>query len=239
MSSIIDFAKKSLPRSLYTGVRNVFYSRDVAFARMMPGLSLARHAEYDYIRASALELVGREIDEQNVSGAVAELGVFKGEFARILNLVFSGRPLYLFDTFEGFASADVDYDRARNYAAPSAGLFANTSVESVLAAMPFRERCVVKKGWFPASAEDCKNERFCFVSLDADLYTPIYNGLRFFWPRLSDGGYIFVHDYNNREYLGPKEAVRQFCTEQGVGYTPLLDHCGTAVIAKSPSTNKA
>ena len=218
---------------MYTGVRNVFYSRGVAFAKTMPGLSLAREARYDYVRASSLELAGREINDHNVPGAVAELGVFKGDFARILNLVFSSRPLYLFDTFEGFSKTDLEYDKEKNYAAPPAGLFADTSVESVLSSMPFRERCVVKKGWFPASAEDCKDEQFCFVSLDADLYGPLYEGLRFFWPRLAEGGYIFVHDYNNHEYLGAKQAVRQFCAEQGVGYTPLLDSCGTAVIAKS------
>jgi O-methyltransferase len=103
------------------------------------------------------------------------------------------------------------------------GLLGDTSVESVLSVMPFRERCVIKKGWFPASAEDCGNERFCFVSLDADLYGPIYEGLGFFWPRLAEGGYIFVHDYNNREYLGAKEAVCQFCAEQAVGYTPSVE----------------
>jgi O-methyltransferase len=200
---------------------------------MMPGLALARKVSYDFIRVSALELAAKEIAEHDVAGAVAELGVFKGEFARIVNLVFSGRPLYLFDTFEGFTPADLEYDKTREYAAPTPGLFADTSAESVLATMPFRERCVVKKGWFPASANDCGNERFCFVSLDADLYAPTYEGLSFFWPRLNAGGYIFVHDYNNDEYRGAKEAVRQFCLEMCVGYTPLLDHCGTAIIAKS------
>jgi O-methyltransferase len=233
MASMRDFAKKILPGSTYTGVRRLCYSRGVAFAKMMPGLALAKRVPYDYVRASALELAAREIEENKVAGAAAEVGVFKGEFARIINIVFSNRPLYLFDTFEGFASKDLAYDKEREYAAPPPGLFADTSVEGVLASMPFRDRCVVRKGWFPDSAEDCKHERFCFVSLDADLYGPLYEGLRFFWPRLEAGGYIFVHDYNNLEYRGAKEAVRQFCREEGVGFTPLLDACGTAIVAKS------
>ena len=233
MASIRDIAKQVFPRSSYTGLRNACYSRGVAFAKMMPGLALARKVSYDYVRASALELAAKEIEENKVAGAVAEVGVFKGEFASIINLVFSRRSLYLFDTFQGFAPADLEYDRTNAYAAPVHGLFADTSVEGVLAIMPFRDRCVVKKGWFPASAADCENERFCFVSLDADLYGPIYEGLKFFWPRLSAGGYVFVHDYNNEEYRGAKQAVRQFCREYGVGYTPLLDHCGTAILAKS------
>ena len=237
MASVAEFTKKLFPRPMYKGVRNMCYSCGMALARTMPGLALAKNAEYDYVRASALELIAREINDHNVLGAVAELGVFKGEFARILNLVFSTRPLYLFDTFEGFQTADLKHDRDRDYSDPPTGLFADTSVEGVLSVMPFPDRCVVKKGWFPASAADCENERFCFVSLDADLYDPIYEGLRFFWPRLAQGGYIFVHDYNNPEYLGAKKAVRQFCAEEGVGYTPLMDHCGTSVMAKSNSRN--
>lgn len=232
MASIRDFAKKALPGSVYNGVRNLCYSHGVAFAKMMPSLTLARKVPYDYVRVSALELISREIEDHKVAGAVAEVGVFRGEFARILNLVFPDRTLYLFDTFEGFATADLKYDRERDMAAPAPGAFADTSVETVLSGMPFREQCSVKKGWFPASAEDCKSERFCFASLDADLYGPTYEGLRFFWPRMSPGGYIFVHDYINWEYFGPKQAVRQFCLEESVGYTPLLDHCGTAILAK-------
>ena len=228
MTSIRDIAT----RSSYTALRDMCYSNGIAFAKMMPGLDLAKRVSDDYVRVSALELVAQEIEENNVLGTVTELGVFKGEFAGILNMTFSRRPLYLFDTFEGFAPADVEYDRKRDYATPASGVFADTSVESVLSKMPFRDRCIVKKGWFTASAEDSSGERFCFVSFDVDLYGPMYEGLRFFWPRLNAGGYIFVHDYNNDEYRGTKEAVRQFCAEQAVAYTPLLDACGTAILAK-------
>ena len=48
---------------------------------------LNRKREYDrnyldYIRLSALELVAEEINSKKVKGAVAELGVYKGKFAR-------------------------------------------------------------------------------------------------------------------------------------------------------------
>ncbi|MEI9974441.1 MAG: TylF/MycF/NovP-related O-methyltransferase [Ignavibacteriota bacterium] len=83
-----------------------------------------------------------------------------------------------------------------------AGLFSNTSIELVLSKMAHRQNCIVKPGLFPESAVDCQSEQFSFVSIDADLYTPIYEGLRFFYSRLSPGGYIFVHDYNNLAYQG-------------------------------------
>lgn len=48
-----------------------------------------------------------------------------------------------------------------------------------------------------------------------DLYAPTYEGVNFFWNILSNGGYIFVHDF----YVGDgiEVAVKQFCTERNIG----------------------
>jgi O-methyltransferase len=70
------------------------------------------------------------------------------------------------------------------------------------------------------------------VSLDADLYDPIYAGLSFFYPRLVKGGYILIHDFNNDNYKGARRAVEQFCSEQNVNFVPLPDSGGSAIISK-------
>jgi O-methyltransferase len=186
----------------------------------------------EYIRASSLELIAREINEREIPGAVAEIGVFRGEFARLINIAFPDRPLYLFDTFDGFPEADMKADIQRDYTKVDRQVFSDTSVQLVLSRMKFRDNCIVKRGVFPESAEACTEERFAFVSIDADLYNPIYEGLNFFYPRLSVGGYIFVHDYNNSQYRGAKQAVRKFCTERGISFFPLSDSSGSAVISK-------
>lgn len=51
---------------------------------------------------------------------------------------------------------------------------------------------------------------FALVSLDPDLYAPTLEGLRFFYPRLSPGGMIIVHDYDNKQFTGVKQAVSEF-----------------------------
>ena len=51
-------------------------------------------------------------------------------------------------------------------------------------------------------------------------------------PRLSAGGYIFVHDFNNDEYKGAHQAVLEFCQTEGISFTPLPDSGGTAVLSK-------
>ena len=184
----------------------------------------------DYVRYATLGLCAQEIGRKNVPGSVAEVGVYKGDFAKRLNRLFPQRPLYLFDTFAGFAAQDVATEKAGGFSTGDQN-FADTSVETVLGKMPFPQQCVVKQGFFPATAADV-TDTFCFVSLDADLYDPILEGLRFFYPRLAPGGFIFVHDFNNDQYKGAHQAVLEFCQSAGIGFTPLPDSGGTAVIGK-------
>jgi O-methyltransferase len=185
---------------------------------------------FDYIRLATLELIAYEINKKNLSGNIAELGVYKGKFARYLNQYFPDRQLYLFDTFEGFDKRDVIRENEKNFSSGEQD-FSDTSVDAVLKLMPFPQNCKPVKGFFPESAEGIE-DHFVFVSLDADLYEPIYNGLVFFYPKLVEGGYIFIHDFNNKAYKGSRKAVEQFCSEQGINFLPIPDSAGSAIIYK-------
>jgi O-methyltransferase len=81
------------------------------------------------------------------------------------------------------------------------GDFVNTSVDLVMKKMAHPAKVRIVQGYFPESLQDL-DDTFAFVSLDVDLYQPISAGLEWFYDRLSRGGYIFVHDYNNRRYRG-------------------------------------
>jgi O-methyltransferase len=92
------------------------------------------------------------------------------------------------------------------------------------------------QGYFPESLSKLPGHdelRFCFVSLDADLYEPMYNGLKYFYPRLSKGGYIMIHDYNCDIFgKGVQAAVHKFANESNAPYLPIADKRGSAVIIK-------
>lgn len=181
-------------------------------------------------RAATLELISREIYRYNIEGSTAELGVYRGDFAQKINHHFPDRKLYLFDTFEGFDNRDAQADRTRRFSGADQD-FSQTSVDLVLSKMEHKENCIVRKGWFPDTAEGI-DDRFCFVSLDADLYQPILAGLNFFYPRLVHGGAIMIHDFNNAEYNGVRQAVKEFCDNNGAGYVCIFDTWGSAVIVK-------
>lgn len=185
----------------------------------------------DHVRNTAFHLAARQIRDRGVPGAVGELGVYKGDQARLINRLFPDRALYLFDTFSGFSDRDLGTENEGNFSSAIVGDFVDTSIELVQSKLPHPERAKFFPGFFPDTAEGI-DETFAFVSLDVDLYDPTRAGLDWFYDRLSPGGYIFVHDYNNRRYMGVRKAVDEFVRATGACLVPLPDFAGSVVIAK-------
>lgn len=190
----------------------------------------------DYFRYRTFEFVAEEIVRKKIEGELAELGVFKGLFSAVINYRFPEKKLYLFDTFEGFDEEEAK----REYEKGRCGLefidsHKNTSIEQMLNHITFPEKVKICKGYFPGSVtEDAKKERYAFVSLDVDFEESTYEGLKFFYPRLSDGGYIFVHDYNTYYLEGIKAAVERYERDLGkrLKSVPIADRAGTLIIVK-------
>lgn len=162
---------------------------------------------------------------RGVEGDLAELGVYQGELARILNHDLPERKLHLFDTFQGFAAGKDEVRTA------DLDKFKDTNMNLVLSKMTTPENCVVHQGYFPETAEGVE-ATFALVSLDPDLYEPTLNGLHYFWPRLAEGGYILIHDYDSNYYTGVKKAVTEFLRDTHAVIVPVADICGSVIIAK-------
>ncbi len=190
--------------------------------------------EQTYPRLFALEAVSKEIYKNNVNGDIAECGVYRGWFANHMSRLMPDRKLYLFDTFSGFDKRDIENDEVSDSSEFRKKYnLDDTSVECALNNIGYRANAIVRKGYFPDTAEGLEDCRFAFVSLDTDLYKPIYAGLKFFYPRLTPGGYIFVDDLGHKELLGVRKAIIDFCKEQHIGYVPIYDGTDeTAIITK-------
>ena len=194
-------------------------------------LSIRSMKEFLDGRFSAARLIAKEINKKNIFGSVAELGVYQGEFAALINELFPERNLYLFDTFEGFDAKDIKVEIDGEHSNAKRGDFRDTSIDLVKSKLNFPERAIFMKGYFPETAEGL-SETYAFVSIDADLYTPVYEGLRYFYPRMNRGGYVLIHDYNNLQFKGAGKAVEQYCSENNLFVVPLSDIHGSAVIVK-------
>lgn len=185
----------------------------------------------DYVREQTLILLAKEIKRKGLKGAAAELGVYQGEFSKIIGDAFPDKKLYLFDTFEGFSEKDIKQDT--NVKGRNTG-YSFKQTKELLAVQKIRhpERVIVKKGYFPDSYDLGPEETFSFVSIDADLYQPIVSGLEIFYKSLEKGGYILVHDYGNQVYGGAGKAVEEFCDRKGISFFPLCDCWGSVAIMK-------
>ena len=190
----------------------------------------------DYFRYRTFEFVAEELIRKKVEGELAELGVFRGLFSAVINYRFPERKLYLFDTFEGFDKEEArrEYKLGRcdlNFI----DLHKDTSVKQMMSNIPFPEKIKICKGFFPESlTEEAKKEKYAFVSIDVDFEESTYEGLKFFYPRLSEGGYIFVHDYNTYFLDGIKVAIDRYEHYLGkrLKTVPIADRAGTLIIVK-------
>ena len=143
--SVARFIFHKLAHTLSAG--NLYLTKSLTYKQGPAPLPI----NLDYVRYATLGLCAQEILRKNEAGNVAEVGVYKGDFAKRLNRLFSERQLYLFDTFAGFDAQDVATEKAGGFST-GAQNFADTSVEAVLHQMPFPQQCIVKKGFFPATA---------------------------------------------------------------------------------------
>jgi O-methyltransferase len=153
---------------------------------------------------------------EKVQGDVAEVGVFRGGSAKLICQSNGGKPLHLFDTFEGIPKV-AEVDQPAFYE----GQFA-ASMEEVKNYLKDYKNIYFYKGIFPGTAKPVENKRFSFVHLDVDTYESTLACLHFFYPRMNQGGILLSHDYINHQ--GVKKAFDEFFEEK---QEPIIEMSGT------------
>jgi len=173
----------------------------------------------------------KRIKEQDIPGSLAELGVYKGHTSKLIHHMLPDRKLYLFDSFNGFPEQVIreDFDGEER---PQTVNFDNTSKEEVLKYVNGNDNVEVREGIFPETAKGLEQETFAFIHLDADLYQSTLDGLKFFYPRLSPGGCIIVHDYNH-DWEGVKKAVDEFSETIPEQFADMPDMYGSVLLLKN------
>ena len=251
LSHGVDF-NQIIPMSIYSDINQLICSINIINESLIITNSL--NARYnvpqfnlyeridDYIRFATLDLIISQIISKKISGNLAELGVFRGDFSAKMNAAFPERKLYLFDTFESFPEQHLRHDINCNPDTPQSSFntmndyFKQTSVNVVLEKMIYPEKCVIHKGVFPDSIMGLEDE-FALVSLDVDLYIPTLEGLKYFYPRLAFGAFIIIHDYDNRGAPGVRVAVDEYCQKHGLTQIPIPDQYGSVVISKNTKSD--
>ncbi len=91
--------------------------------------------------------------EDNIPGDFAELGVYKGDTARVIHHCAPDRKLHLFDTFEGFPQKDLKEEtgKASGYTSRH---FADTSIEKVKTLLGESPKISFHQGYFPRKGQE-------------------------------------------------------------------------------------
>jgi O-methyltransferase len=180
---------------------------------------------HDTIRNGAIGLAMNRVLEEEIPGAIAELGVYRGKTSRLLRKLAPDRTLYLFDTFKGFPEQDLPSPDKR---------FSDTTIGEVQRVVGDLSRVEFRAGYFPETARGLEDERFAFVMLDVDLFAPTLAGLEFFYPRMAPGGYIFSHDYHNHDpNFGVRQAFDEFLRDKPESFVEIPDLWGTVVLRRT------
>ncbi|WP_184852978.1 TylF/MycF/NovP-related O-methyltransferase [Paraburkholderia tropica] len=188
-----------------------------------------RFSHNDRIRFYAFCMVVDQISKEGILGDFAELGVHRGHSARFLASIARrlGRKTFLLDTFEGFHKGDLgENERAL------AGAFANTTLDAVRRLVGEEETLYIK-GRFPETAGQFPDDvSFALAHIDCDLGEPMMAGLQYFYPRMTPGGFIIMHDYNSLYWDGAEKAIDDFFADKPESVIPLPDMCGSVVVRK-------
>ena len=188
----------------------------------------------DYNRIFLFYTQLRRIEAEGLAGHIAELGVYKGFSAKLINICSPDRTLHLFDTFEGQPDNSVpEVDGSEYHEVVQRVKLNDTSLEAVKNLLGGSQNIKYYKGYFPKTAEPLNGITYCFVHLDGDQYQTILDGLIYFYPRLCLNGAIIIHDFGI--YKGVRRAVEEYLSQ--VDNPPVLvqwpDAQGSALLIKN------
>jgi O-methyltransferase len=185
----------------------------------------------DKVRFYTMWLQIERLKKNDVKGAFAELGVYKGETAKFIHEMDGNRPLHLFDTFEGFSELDLTKESSKDEKY-NASNFSDTSLDEVKTYLDGNENLFFHSGYFPESAIGLSASSYAFVHLDADLYLPTIVALKYFYPKLVKGGVIIIHDYNHT-WNGIRQAIEEFIQTIPESIIEIADWQGSVMIIKN------
>jgi O-methyltransferase len=142
-----------------------------------------------------------------VKGVIVECGAYKGGSTANLSLVAAacGRELHVFDSFAGLPTPDV-VDQGHVVVAGksvhtySEGAYTGTldEVRSNVGQFGALKSCVFHEGYFDRTLPDFALP-VAFAYLDVDLAASETTCLRYLWPLLIDGGFIYTDEADHLE----------------------------------------
>ena len=160
-----------------------------------------------------------------LEGDFVECGVNRGFLSsaimQYLDWNSQNRTFYLLDTFGGLNEKYLsEEDRKREALVKEDrkwdGDFYVRDVETVKANFSQWKNVQIIQGPVPETLDQVKTQKVAYVHIDMNCSPPEVAALRFFWDRLTPGGFVLFDDYAYRGYRSQKQALDEVAKEKGV-----------------------
>ena len=185
-------------------------------------------------RLDSLQECVETVIAEGVPGDLIEAGVWRGGATILMRGLLKARNVtdrlvWVADSFRGLPAPDAErypidegssLHEADELAVPLDEVRDNFRRYGLL-----DEQVRFLPGWFGETLATLGDERFAVVRLDGDLYSSTIDGLRHLYPRLSDGGFLIVDDYN---IPNCRRAVEDYREEHRIR-EPIVDIDGRGV----------
>jgi len=226
---------------IHSNLWSYFTTDDKRLSLYYEGIKAANGEETDNqlkkLRHFSLIQMVEHIRDQNISGHIAECGVWKGHSAYLIASIMQNKfndSFHIFDSFTGGLSDKVDKDLVKgqsdNEIKKEKLIFASylQDVKKTLNKFQFIK---YHPGWIPEAFHEVSEINFSFVHIDVDLYQPTKDSLEFFYQRLNRGGVIVCDDYGLNQFPGAKSAVDEFMSNNKYSFFYEVPY-GSCIIIK-------
>lgn len=174
-------------------------------------------------RLDNIQYCVENVIRNKVAGDLIEAGVWRGGAAIFMRAVLAAygvmnRRVFVADSFEGLPKPDEarypqdrgdKHYRSRFLAVSQQQVEANFAKYGLL-----DEQVVFLKGWFKDSLPVAPIDKLAVLRIDADMYESTLQALSCLYPKLSNGGFCIIDDYNT---LGNcRRAVDDYRTREGI-----------------------
>lgn len=160
---------------------------------------------------------------EEIPGDLIETGVWRGGASIFMRGVLkaygvANRKVWVADSFEGLPPTDAS-DHAGD-SALALDRFADLAVPLEVVRENFAryglldEQVVFLEGWFRESLPNAPIERLAVMRLDGDLYESTMDALSALYPKLSEGGFLILDDYN--AVAGCNDATHEYRDAMGI-----------------------
>lgn len=154
----------------------------------------------------------------DMDGDVAEAGCWRGGVLYLLASILKNKTIHGFDSWQGVPPCTIE-DCSKYNPDLKPGDFGGTfKTDKPVEFLKEFDNIILYEGWFEETFLHVSDKRFCLVNIDCDLYMSIKKSIEFFAPRMVDGGYIVVDDYDFGLMPGSNKAIDQYFTDNSDKY---------------------